>query len=81
MVKKLPGNALTSDIRAWEKRAGMCTSDQCLRTMGLTDTAIHWTPVVLPPKRTLDSLPLEGLEADVVIKCIWEQLQAYLLLN
>ena len=77
---KRPGNLLTSDIRAWEKRAGMCTSGQCLRTIGLTDTAIHWTPVVIT-QGNFGFPATEGLEADVVMKCIWEQLQVYLLLN
>ena len=50
------------------------------RTMGLTNTAIHWTPVVLP-QENLGFPAMEGLASDVVMKCIWEQLQVYLLVN
>ena len=45
-----------------------------LKTMGLTDTAIHWTPAVIP-QWNFGFPAMEGLEADVVMKCIWEQLQ------
>ena len=51
-----------------------------LKTMGLTDTAIHWTPVALP-QENFGFPAMEGLEAYVVMKCIWEQLQVYLLVN
>ena len=51
-----------------------------LKTMGLTDTAIHWTPMVIP-QGNFGFLAMEGLEADVVMKCIWEHLQVYLLVN
>ena len=50
-----------------------------LKTMGLTDTAI-WPPVVIP-QGNFGFPAMEGLEADVVMKCIWEQLQVYLLVN
>ena len=48
-----------------------------LKTMGLTDTAIHWTVVI--PQGNFGFPAMEGLETDVVMKCIW--LQVYLLVN
>ena len=51
-----------------------------LKTMGLTDTAIHWTPVVLP-QENFGFPAMEGLDADVVMKCILEKLQVYLFVN
>ena len=53
--------------------SGGCVSGQWV----LTDTAIHWTLVVLP-QDNFGFPAMEGLEADVVMKCIWEQLQVYL---
>ena len=45
-----------------------------VETIGLTDTAIHWTPVVIP-QGNFGFPAMEGLEADVIMKCIWEQQQ------
>ena len=65
---------MTTDIRAWEKHTRMCTSGQCLRTRGLTDTAIHWTPEARPQDKC--AFPaMEGLESNVVMKCRCEKLQ------
>ena len=70
MVTKRPGNALTFDYRGLRENLGMViwsTSGMVSGQWGLTDTAIHWTLVVSPQGT--------GLGADVVMECIWEQLQ------
>ena len=52
----------------------------CLRTMGANRHCHPLDSCGIPPEN-FGFPAMEGLEADVVMKCILEQLQVYLLVN